>query len=269
MRFQADLQHALDSSVRPRHSGESDRSAPFVPSPDYTPSDSSLELKRPSVSSHLSSLRPNSPQPPARRPPTPSAEDHNIALIRDTLYSALADCIVSTPSIVALLSRGPEWASRRAYFASTSLAILEVALTRVTPSGVRAVDFGRSSPRVIGAAETPEYLRPFLGQLMEVAQAAQEMAEEDDERVMKEAAEGELMSVPKMERLRERLEKGAGEGDSVGRTTSVDGSVAALANAINQLAIGELSLVEMGHTELTRHVRRDGQFSSVPGSTGE
>ena len=49
----------------------------------------------------------------------------------------------------------------------------------------------------------------------------------------------------------------------------MDESVAALANAINQLAIGELSLVEMGHTELTRHVRRDGQFSSVPGSTGE
>lgn len=217
----------------------------FVPPPGYIPADPSLESKRLSnPSSHPFSLRPNSPQPtsprPVPRPPTPSAEEQNLSLIRETLYSALADCIVSTPSILALLARGPEWASR-AYFASTSLAILEVALTRVSSSGVRAVHLGRSTPRVIGAAETPEYLRPFFGQLVEVAQAAQAMAEEDDEKAMKSAAEGKVVSDPKMERLRERLEKGAGEGDLVGRTTSVDGSVAALANAINQLAIGAFS----------------------------
>ena len=53
----------------------------------------------------------------------------NLAVIRETLYSALADVIVENPFVLALMSRGPEWASR-AFFASTSLAILTSASSR-------------------------------------------------------------------------------------------------------------------------------------------
>ncbi|KAL8286153.1 hypothetical protein RQP46_004641 [Phenoliferia psychrophenolica] len=165
----------------------------------------------------------------------------NLAVIRETLYSGLADVIVETPSILTLMSRGPEWASR-AFFASTALAILEIALTRVDHSGVRVVHMGRSTPRTIGPHETPPYLRGFLSKLLEVSDAAKAMELEDDERAMREAAEGDVTSEPRMERLKERLEKGAGEGDGPGSRSSVDGSVAMLANAIGELAIGMAKL---------------------------
>lgn len=101
---------------------------------------------------------------------------------------------------------------------------------------------GRSTPRTIDPLETPPYLRGFLSKLVEVSDAAKAMAEEDDERAMQEAAEGDVTAEPKMERLRERLEKGAGEGDEAGSRGSVDGSVALLAHAVGELAIGEAFL---------------------------
>ncbi|KAK4702134.1 hypothetical protein P7C70_g4093, partial [Phenoliferia sp. Uapishka_3] len=239
-RYAADLQAALDSQVKPRRSDEGPRSAGFVPPPEYE------EIKgRPDEQWEK-------PVPPPRNQPTistrpmpeqqlPQEMMDNLAVIRETLYSALADCIVESPSILSLLSRGPQWASR-AFFTSTSLAILEVALTRVNHMGVRVVHMGRSSPRTIGPQDTPPYLRSFLSKLMEVADAAKAMSEEDDERAMREAAEGDVTTEPRLGRLRERLERGAGEGDEDGRRASVEGSVATLANAIGELAIGMASL---------------------------
>lgn len=83
------------------------------------------------------------------------------------------------------------------------------------------------------------YLRKFLGKLVEVSQAARAMAEEDDERAMREAAEGDITSEPRLDRLRERLEKGAGGETSEAFRASTEQTVASLANAINELAIGE------------------------------
>lgn len=84
------------------------------------------------------------------------------------------------------------------------------------------------------------YLRPFLGKLIEVSGAAKAMADEDDERAMREAAEGTVTSEPRMDRLRDRLEKGAGLGDNrEAASSSVDQSVAHLANSVNELAIGK------------------------------
>lgn len=140
-----------------------------------------------------------------------------------------------------LLGRGPSWASR-VYFASTCLAILEVALNRVDENGVRVVQMG-ASPRTIGGNETPPYLRTLLNTLMEISQACRQMRDEDDERAIIEATEGEVTTVPRLDRLRERLEKGVGVGD-IGEEAerSTDQSVAMLANAINECALGMASL---------------------------
>lgn len=264
LRYAADLEHALNSAVRPRRSGEEPRSAGYVPPPEY---EGGGAVEKP-LATAGGGRRTEQTSPGRGREEASTStsieEGENVAVIRETLYSALADCIVETPSILTLLSRGPQWASR-AFFASTALAILDgellpllprfdsraaltflllpqVALTRVDRTGVRVVHMGRSTPRVISPHETPAYLRPFLGKLLEVSDAAKAMAEEDDERAMREAAEGDVTSEPRMERLRERLEKGAGEGDAGGRAASVDGSVASLANAIGELAIGEYFL---------------------------
>ncbi|ORY61918.1 hypothetical protein BCR35DRAFT_309002 [Leucosporidium creatinivorum] len=248
-RYQQDLDAALQSHVRPRRSGESERHTLYSPPPAY-------DGPAPSITDYKG-------QPQALSAASPSHHHHaradelsfshsqssassprlleNLSIIRETLYSALADILVSTPSVLGLLGRGLEWASR-AYFASTCLAILEVALTRVDSDGVRVVNMGGSSPRVIGPRETPPYLRKFLGKLVEVSQAARAMAEEDDERAMREAAEGDITSEPRLDRLRERLEKGAGGETSEGSRTSTEQTVASLANAINELAIGMASL---------------------------
>ncbi|KAM0755320.1 hypothetical protein T439DRAFT_337849 [Meredithblackwellia eburnea MCA 4105] len=237
--FGTDLEQALNSSVKPRRSGESSRSSVagsaigYVPPPEYEdtevgPNGEKLEFKYRGKEKPEEDL-------------TPELLD-NLAVIRETLYSALADCIVEAPSIVSLARRGPEWASR-VFFTSTALSILEIALTRMDHTGVRVVNMGRSTPVVIGPQQTPTYLRPFLTKLMEVSDAAKAMAEEDDERAIREASEGNVTSEPKLDRLRERLELGAGAGTEEDRAAaSQDASVGNLANAINELAIGMASL---------------------------
>ncbi|KAI5480950.1 6-phosphofructo-2-kinase / fructose-2,6-bisphosphatase [Pseudohyphozyma bogoriensis] len=236
LRFGSDLKAALDSGVRPRQSGESERSPStgFVPPPGYSEEAPKVAPGPPSQS--LSS--PSRQQLPQEQVPTDLLE--NLAVIRETLYSALADCIVTTPSIVELLSRGPTWASR-AFFSSTCLHEGEVL--------VRAVQLGRSTPRVIGVSQTPPYLRPFLAKLGQISDVAKQMGEADDERAMREAAAGEEMSVPRLDRLRERLENGAGDR---GRDASVEGdgeddgegelSNTRLGNEINRLALGMANL---------------------------
>lgn len=83
---------------------------------------------------------------------------------------AFADAIVDTPSILQQLSQGPAYAAK-AFFASTCLAILEVALTRVGEGGVRVVQMGRGAPKIIGISETPRkaYLPLFRNLFSEEA----------------------------------------------------------------------------------------------------
>ncbi|GAA5968209.1 hypothetical protein JCM11641_003770 [Rhodosporidiobolus odoratus] len=245
-RYQNDLQAALDSAVRPRTSGESARhQTQYEPPPMYAEGQPTEETKQ--AYGHLNSPGERSAalDTPAQNVEAalPLEHQENLTIIRETLYSALADSIIETPSILQQLSRGPEWAAK-AFFAATCLAILEVALSRMDRSGVHAVDLGRNAPKVIGPGETPSYLRPFLAKLVEVSQAVQALAEEDNERAIREASEGvEQLTPPKLERLKERLSEGVGAPETVTSSRiSADGQVAQLANAVNALALGMSSL---------------------------
>lgn len=158
--------------------------------------------------------------------------------------------IVTNPSLPRLTALGPAYASR-AFFAATALAILEVALTRVSAEGVHAVHLGRTSPRVIGARECPAYLRPFLAKLGRVAQVAREVAEEDDRRAMEDAVEGRAGGEGRVEWLRGRLAAGAeagggGDGEESlghgGGREEGDERVRGLANDVNELALGMAGL---------------------------
>ncbi|BGP37932.1 hypothetical protein JCM10449v2_001859 [Rhodotorula kratochvilovae] len=238
-RFRNDLQAALDSAVRPRTCTDSERPrASYEPPPMYIEGEPTEETKR----AHQDLAARDAPETNAGA--VSDAEGvENLGIIRETLYSALADVMVETPSILAMLARGPEWAPK-AFFASTALAILDVALTRIDQHGVRPVHLGRGSPKVIGLHETPPYLRRFLGSLIEVSQAVRALAEEDDARAVREATEGvEHLTPPRLDRLKERLALGVGAEETLESSrSSTDGQVAALANAINQLALGMTSL---------------------------
>lgn len=157
-----------------------------------------------------------------------------IELIRETLYAALADVISETPSLRGVLTSDPP----RAYFGAVALAVLSVARTAVTPDGgVRGV-LGQE----LTLGSCPMELRPFMMELAAIGRHANEIEEEDTEEAMKLAERGRDIPPPRLERVREMLERGAGhEGrraqDEAGRA-SVEGRAVAFANRVNTLALG-------------------------------
>lgn len=189
-------------------------------------------------------------EPASALSPTTDEHAENLSVVRETLYSALGDVVVTNPSLLALTARGPGWASR-VFFAATSLAILEVALSRVSPEGVRVVHLGHSSPRLISPRECPAYLRPFLSKLGKVSQVARQVADEDDERAMEEAVAGRDGGESRLDWLRARLvaggelerggEGGGAMGEGGGREEG-DERARGLANSVNELALGMVSL---------------------------
>lgn len=88
-------------------------------------------------------------------------------------------------------------------------------------------------PHSLTLSSPAAYLRPLLGGLVELSQASRALQEEDDARAVREATEGvEQLTPPRLDQLKDRLAQG------VGATFGDDEQVAALANAINQLALG-------------------------------
>ncbi|GAA5983465.1 hypothetical protein JCM5350_007661 [Sporobolomyces pararoseus] len=257
LRFQSDLNAALDSSVRPRSSTDSNRTSggaktsQFEPPPMYSEGKPTEETKRAYGAFEDEGRRYEgarigeqfgraSTSEGGRDQMRAFEHEENLSVIRETLYSAFADAIVDTPSILQQLSQGPAYAAK-AFFASTCLAILEVALTRVGEDGVRVVQLGRGAPKIIGISETPPYLRSFLGRLVELSQALQSISAKDDETAMREASsDATTFSTPRIDRLRSRLANGVsvdetGEGGD-------DQELRLLANAINEMALGMTNL---------------------------
>ncbi|GAA5875301.1 hypothetical protein JCM16303_000576 [Sporobolomyces ruberrimus] len=248
LRFQSDLNAALNSSVRPRLSNDSKQSSygssrvsTFEPPPMYSEGQPTEETKRAYAQFDVDERRDSGMGAMNGQGEAMRAFEHeeNLSVIRETLYSAFADAIVDTPSILQQLSQGPAYTAK-AFFASTCLAILEVSLTRVGAEGVRVVQMGRGAPKIIGIAETPAYLRPFLGKLVEVSQALQAISLQDDEIAMREASsEATTFTQPRIERLRNRLANGIsvdGEGQEGEQELRL------LGNAINEMALGMTAL---------------------------
>ena len=121
--------------------------------------------------------------------------------------------------------------------------------------------------QTLALRECPGALRPFMAELCAIGAKAHEMEEEDSEAAVRALQRGEdvTVRVPRMERVREILERGvgharrgsdlgvrAGEGGGSGnggeggdgeetlrrRRTSTEGRAVAFANRINALALG-------------------------------
>ncbi|KAE8260872.1 hypothetical protein A4X13_0g62 [Tilletia indica] len=328
--FSDDLQHALDSNVRPSSpSGRSRSSGEFgstngsesggrvvhqyQPPPGYEPpppqainttttaaTTPAVTTTAPSPQTHQPPQpqfqsqpplpekggRPLSPVPPRPPPstthptslqppslpssPQPSSaslnDDPNLNLIRETLLSALADVLATTPTIRTLLSRNRgEWTSH-AYFACLCLAILDVALHRVTPSGgVRCVQTGKGPGKIIGMADCPLQLRRLLWALSNIGAMCQRLAEDDDLAAMRLAEQSDStpsaaaaanngtdsQTTNRIERLRYRLENGVDRDSSTSSssnrpsnsrtpgagTVRLQTNVTEVSNNINRLAL--------------------------------
>ncbi|KAF8508090.1 hypothetical protein BU17DRAFT_77991 [Hysterangium stoloniferum] len=204
-RYQADLQAALDAGQLGRGTRRgSSATAHFVPPP-------------------ISYLD---------RAPSLKAESA-LTIIRETLFAALADVITQTPSLARALQTDPP----RAYFSSVALAILEVALTSLTPEGgVRGV-LGRE----LTLDDCPPPLKPLMMELAALGREAQTYATEDDEDAMRLVGEGRDIPEPRMERVRKVLESGVGyaQGDENGDEgrRSVEGRAVQFSTRVNRLAL--------------------------------
>ncbi|KIY50185.1 hypothetical protein FISHEDRAFT_39601 [Fistulina hepatica ATCC 64428] len=205
----------------------------FKPPPDYNEATSpaSISNHRLSASSsrHHSRSRPQGPLL------TPEANS-SIAVIRETLYSAMLDVISPVPNetnppflrkLRSMLKRDPP----RAYYTVVALAILHFARVGIIPeSGVVIGVLGT----LLTLEDCPQSLRPLMSSLIDIAKTVKLFEQEDDEKMACRLQEGGEVSYDlfRMNRVQRILESGIGA-----RGPSPTGRTLALANEINMLAL--------------------------------
>ena len=187
-----------------------------------------------------------SPSPVSSAPPSPSylsdSSTPAIAIIRETLYAALADVIERSPSIRRMMKSDPP----RAYFAAVGFAILEVATTAITPDGAIRAVMGHQ----LTLEMWPRELKPFMTELVSIGSAVKDCEAEDDADAIDIISKGGAPPEPRMERTKKVLENGVGydnrrqraAADRNANRRSVRGRALTLANRINALALGTTRL---------------------------
>ena len=232
-RYASDLQAALDAGS----SGSTLKvKTSFVPPPAYDgPSDSDAKYGV----KYGSPASPASVFPP--RTPSPALFPHNspaLERIRQILYAALGDVLAGNITLGRLL----KWDPPRAYFASVSLAILEVGTRAVQPDGSIDGGFGMQ----LTLAECPESLKPLMVELADIGKQAKKIRKEDTDAAIEAAQRGEEPTAPRLDQLRRMLQEGVGcdrgssaarNGDHLVRRDSVEGRTVAFSNRINTLAL--------------------------------
>lgn len=226
---------SLDASsappVPPRPSGEQ-RHRPQASGSSLSP----YTHSRGSSASSTASLAPPSPTSPTLFP----FDSPAIEFIRETLYASLADQIELVPSLRKQLKRDPP----RAYFASVSFAILDVAMRSITPDGEVIGVLGKRLTLV----ECPQPLRPFMNELVAIGKEARDIEDQDTELAVRILSSSEVnpnteLPPPRLERVRRMLEFGIGverdgSGDRDERRYSLTGRTVTFTNRINALALG-------------------------------
>jgi hypothetical protein len=177
-------------------------------------------------------------------PPSPTlipADAPAISLIRETLYASLADVLATHPSLREQ-ARSPTGDKARSYFGAVALAILNVATTRMTPSGGVLGVLGAE----LTEAACPVPLRPLMREFANIGHAFKGWEEEDSMRTVEALSEGREPPQPGAERVKLILEHGVGHVESGTRDgerpRSPEGRALALANRINVLALKMIQL---------------------------
>ncbi|KAG8213449.1 hypothetical protein J3R82DRAFT_11965 [Butyriboletus roseoflavus] len=237
-RYASDLQAALDAGS----SGATLKvKTSFVPPPAYDgPSglDAKYGTKYDRGKSRSPPASPASVFPP--RTPSPMLFPHNspaLERIRQILYAALGDVLAGNMELGRLLKRDPP----RAYFASVSLAIVEVGTRAVQSDG--SIDGGAGMQLTVG--ECPDALKPLMVELGDIGKQVKKMRHEDTEAAIKAAQRGDEERVPRLDQLRRMLQGGVGfdrgardgDGEQPVRRGSVEGRTVAFSNRINTLAL--------------------------------
>lgn len=238
-RYASDLQAALDAGS----SGATLKvKTSFVPPPAYDgPSGPGSDAKYGAKYEPKYGYPPGSPAsafPP--RTPSPMLFPHDspaLERIRQILYAALGDVLAGNMALGRLL----KWDPPRAYFASVSLAIVEVGTTAVQSDG--SIDGGVGMQLTVG--ECPDALKPLMVELGDIGKQVKKIRSEDTEAAIEAAQRGDEPRVPRLDYLRRMLQEGVGcdrdasngNGEHRGRRSSVEGRTVAFSNRINALAL--------------------------------
>ena len=231
-RYASDLQAALDAG--PSGANLKVKSS-FVPPPAYDgPSDSGYKngTKKGSPLSPLSTF--------PMRTPSPVLFPHNspaLERIRQILYAALGDVLAGNVALGRLL----KWDPPRAYFASVSLAIIEVSIRAIQPDG--SIDGGVGMQLTIG--ECPDALKPLMVELADIGKQVKKIRKEDTDAAIDAAQRGDRPTVPRLDELKRILQDGVGcdrgpdacDGEQLARRESIEGRTVAFSNRINALAL--------------------------------
>ncbi|EPQ26963.1 uncharacterized protein PFL1_05598 [Pseudozyma flocculosa PF-1] len=262
------------STAEPPRSSQDSTHTRYQPPPSYDADDFASERHNHSVappqgSSSATGAKPQQPPRPHRPsssssssaaatgPSTPqpcSQTIETLSLIRETLFSALGDCFALYPSLREIVSRSlpdatqgqqqahlNEWSSR-ACFACLCLAILEVALTRLSleapdpanpgaiPEGsIKTVQVSQSPPQLLRAATCPPQLVPLLRAFIAIGAGLFELKNLDDEAAIAAVQKADRggqgpdqssMPQPQIDRLRRMLQTGETTARSVAETRS-------------------------------------------------
>jgi hypothetical protein len=189
-------------------------------------------------------------------------------LIRETLFAALGDCLVTNRDLLHLVRKGEDsksWSSR-CFFASLCLSILDVCLSRVhlPPSSstdsnhlnfgivkktfpwreayVRTVHDSEGNDRV-SLDTCPGELTKLLMVLLQIGMYTQSLSEADDFKAMQDAADDRTTKEAELYiwRLKRRLLGDVAEQSSPADQPGDDHHVKDAAVMINRLALGELA----------------------------
>lgn len=239
-RYASDLQAALDAGP----SGSTLKvKTSFVPPPAYDGSSDSHASNAKYGAEYWAkhsarSVSPASVFPP--RSPSPVLFPHNspgLERLRQIIYAALGDVLAGNVTLGRLLKRDPP----RAYFASVSLAILEVGTRALQPDG--SIDGGAGLQ--ITLDECPEALKPLMIEFGRIGKKAKTIREGDTEAAIEAAQSGVEPPVPRLDQLRRMLQEGVGfdraqnvnDEEQRVRRDSIEGRTVEFSNRINTLAL--------------------------------
>lgn len=206
----------------------------------------------------------------SRRSQLPPTDDPTMVSIRETLYAALAEAMLSSRRLPEILKTDPakgyvlasftyiasvqlRYDTVSSYFVAVALAIIEVASQNVSPDGqrIRVVSFGYGHERKqsFGIDDAPLQLRVFARELLRLGGILRQLQESDDERAMELAMQDQPDSIflTQIELLKEEIEVGAENATCEGEEPS---QIRTIANAINRMSLGR-SIV---YGPLDRHV---------------
>lgn len=135
----------------------------------------------------------------------------------------------------------------RSYFTAVALAVIEAAMYGLTPDGqrVRIVSFGPGRPTSFSPLDAPPAYKVFVRAIVGLGAVLKDLQDKDTDRAIELASSGQddNMSLTRIEMLKEELENGPPDSDSIHDGEShrlrETAELRTIANQVNRMSLGK------------------------------